>query len=81
MKRFGDLSYFDKRSTLTQTMKYDVIVIETGQSGPRLAGQLATAGMQMGVIEGNWLGEHVSTSAASRPRPWWQCTCCPHGQA
>lgn len=41
---------------MTQTMRYDAIVIGTGRSGPSLAGQLATAGMQVAVIERNWFG-------------------------
>ncbi len=38
------------------TMKYDAIIIGTGQSGPSLAGRLAGAGMKVAIIERSLFG-------------------------
>ena len=38
------------------TIKYDAIIIGTGQAGPALAARLAGAGMEVAVIERNRFG-------------------------
>ena len=69
MKQFDDFSYFDKRPTLAQTMRYDAIVIGTGQSGPSLAGRLAAAGTHVAVIERHRFGGTCVNVGCIPPRP------------
>lgn len=52
--------------------QFDTIVIGTGQAGPPLAVRLAGSGRKTAIIERKRLAEHVSMSAAFRPRHWWR---------
>ena len=52
-------------------MRYDAIVVGTGQSGPSLAVELAQAGRRVAVIERQKFGG-TCVNVGCTPRRWWR---------